>query len=43
MEKKKIFETLGTVAVTIVAIAVGTLVASVTLTLMYNMIAALFD
>lgn len=43
MEKKKILETLGTVAITLVTIAVGTLVLGTSLTLLFNMIAAIFD
>jgi hypothetical protein len=43
MEKKKIWETIGDIVVTVVAIGIGTLIVSVTGMLLYSMFMALFD
>jgi hypothetical protein len=43
MEKKKILETIGEVIVTVITIAVGSLVIATTATFLYHMIAAIFD
>jgi hypothetical protein len=43
MEKKKILETIGEVIVTVITIAVGSLVFATTVTFLYHMIAAIFD
>jgi hypothetical protein len=43
MGKKKIFETLGEVGITLITIAVGSLLLVTTITLLYNFIAAIFD
>jgi len=43
MDKKKILETLGEVAIGIVVFAVGVLVVSTAGTMLYQMIAAMFD
>jgi hypothetical protein len=43
MEKKKIWETIGDIVVTVVAIGIGTMIASVTVIFLYSMFMALFD
>ena len=43
MEKKKILETIGEVIVTVITIAVGSLVFATAVTFLYHMIAAIFD
>jgi hypothetical protein len=43
MDKKKTFETIGDVIITIIAVAVGSLVFVTTITFLYHMIAAIFD
>lgn len=43
MKKEKIIETLVEVAMTVIVIAVGTLVVGTAVTFMYNMVMAIFD
>ena len=43
MKKEKIIETLVEVVMTVIAIAVGTLVVWTAVTFMYNMVMAIFD
>lgn len=43
MEKKKIIETLGEIAITLVMLAVGSLVLVTAGTFLYNMVMAIFD
>jgi hypothetical protein len=43
MEKKKKLETIGDVAVTVIAVGIGTMVASVCVIFLYSMVMAMFD
>ena len=43
MDKKKTLETIGDVIITIIAVAVGSLVFVTAITFLYHMIAAIFD
>lgn len=43
MEKRKFWETVGDIVVTIVTIGIGTMIASFTAIFLYSMFMALFD